>query len=176
MIKIKLSYLLIIIGFIILLCFLCINLKDLIYYSNNVLAYNKYDSNVSSYFGVLKIEKINLNGVVYYMNSKNNNVNKNIYLANDDKNLIVLAAHSGNSKVSYFVNLHKISVGDKVNLIWNDYLRTYEIFEINYVDKTGTINVKSYNYPIILLVTCSKTLKDKQVIYFGRLIKSDVKL
>jgi len=48
----------------------------------------------------------------------------------------------------------------------------YEFFEKREVPKIGKIKLKEYNYPILVLITCSKHNKDVQEVYYSRLIKS----
>jgi LPXTG-site transpeptidase (sortase) family protein len=99
-----------------------------------------------------------INNVIYNMSDKGNDVNKNIYLAHDDYNNLVIAAHSGSSLVSYFKNLDKLELSDEVIFIKNGIKRVYEIFKISLIDKNGTYRLPKFNYPVISLITCLKTL------------------
>ena len=65
----------------------------------------------------LHIDKINLTKDIYDINSTHNNVEENVTILNDDKDLIVLAAHSGPGSIAYFDDLDKLVIDDKVDLI-----------------------------------------------------------
>ena len=74
-----------------------------------------------NYIGVLEIPKINLKKGIVDKTSASNNVNKNIYTLKETtlpdeqiNNHIILAGHSGNSYVSFFRNLKKLDMKDKV--------------------------------------------------------------
>ncbi len=139
----------------------------------NTKVNNYYSStNNYNYFGVLKIPKINLENIIYNKNDDENNVNKNVLLVNDNLNLIVLAAHSGDSSRSYFKNLYKLKIGDILKLDINKRNRVYELFKIMEVAKTGKVKIYSYNYPTLVLITCSRKDKNKQEVYYARLSKS----
>ena len=72
-----------------------------------------------NYIGVLEIPKINLKKGIVDKTSASNNVNKNIYTLKEttlpDEQInshIILAGHSGNSYISFFKNLKKLSLKD----------------------------------------------------------------
>ena len=148
------------------------DLDNYIIYQERYLLYDKVNIK-EEIFGILQIDKINLEGVIYKKNSKKNDVNKNIYLANADTNKIVLAAHSGNSLISYFKDLVKLNKGDQIVFIKDDSKKTYEVFKIELVDKTGILKLVNYRYPILCLITCDKSNKDKQIVYYTRLLKNE---
>ena len=65
------------------------------------------------YLGILHIPSINLTRGFYKQTSSLNNVNKNIYYVKESipleysSSMLILAAHRGNSKVSFFNDLDK---------------------------------------------------------------------
>ena len=79
-----------------------------------------------NYIAVLKIPKINLERGLVDPNSYLNNVNYNVQILKDssmpdvNKGNLILAGHSGNSRISYFRNLDKLSLGDDVYIIYNN--------------------------------------------------------
>ena len=124
------------------------------------------------YLGVLEIPKINLSRVFFRINDQNNTASKNLEIIKESDmpditggNLII-AAHSGDSSVSHFKNLHKLEKGDIAYIHYNGIKYTYQVFKKYEVIKNGTITVDRDNSKNILtLITCDKTDKMKQIIY-----------
>ena len=126
------------------------------------------------YLGIIEIPKINLQKRLYDINSYQNDVNKNIEIldSSDMPNVLggnlILAAHNGNTSVGYFRNLHKIKLGDEVNISYNDVNYTYEITKIYDVLKTGKVNIKrDKSKTTITLITCLGS--DRQLVVIGYL-------
>lgn len=129
------------------------------------------------YLMVVEIPKINLRKGIYNINSKNNTVNKNIQIMkesdmpNKDKGMLVLAGHNGNSRVSYFDRLNELNKEDKVYIYYANDKYTYEISNMYEAEKNGTITVKKEREKtVIVLISCKKNTKDKQLVYIGNLI------
>lgn len=130
-----------------------------------------------NYLMVVEIPKINLRKGIYNINSKNNTVNKNIQIMresdmpNKDKGMLVLAGHNGNSRVSYFDRLNELNKEDKVYIYYANNKYTYEISNMYEAEKNGTITVKKEREKtVIVLISCKKNTKDKQLVYIGNLI------
>lgn len=130
-----------------------------------------------NYLMVVEIPKINLRKGIYNINSKNNTVNKNIQIMkesdmpNKDKGMLVLAGHNGNSRVSYFDRLNELNKEDKVYIYYANNIYTYEISNMYEAEKNGTITVKKEREKtVIVLISCKKNTKDKQLVYIGNLI------
>lgn len=155
---------------------LLINILNLTYvsYTNKIKINNFYSNyNSKNYFGLLKVPKIKLNNVIYPKDSKFNNINKNIFLVEHvSDSFIVLASHSGNSPISFFKNLNLLKINDTISFLLKDKSRTYEVFKIDMVNKIGRVKLQKYKYPVIVLITCSKNFKNKQEIYYTRLVKT----
>lgn len=127
-----------------------------------------------NYLGIIEIPKINLQKRLYDINSYQNDVNKNIEIldSSDMPNVLggnlILAAHNGNTSVGYFRNLHKLKLGDEVNISYNDVNYTYEITKIYDVLKTGKVNIKrDKSKTTITLITCLGS--DRQLVVIGYL-------
>lgn len=128
--------------------------------------YTKY------YIGNISIPKIDLKRGFVSKDSKYNNVNRNIYIVPEsdypDKEggNFILAAHSGTSSISYFKNLYKLSLGDKVEITYNNKNYTYIITNI-YTDlKDGDVAIKrNKSKTTLTLITCTKGDKTTQTIY-----------
>lgn len=152
--------------------FLLLNLLRFryVYYENTVK-----DNIINEYFFELEIPKINLHKEVYNIGNKENNVDKNIELLkpcimpNNSNSIILLASHNGNSKVSYFRNLHKLNLNDKVIIKYNQKKYVYQIVNIYDINKTGKAIIKRHNYNnILVLITCKGN--NKQTVFISSLI------
>ena len=128
-----------------------------------------------SYISILEIPKINLKKGMYEINSKFNDVDKNIEInsksnmPDTEKGNFILEAHSGLSLTSYFNNLEKLTKNDIVNVYYNNIKYIYLIDNFYDIDKTGKAIIKrAYNKNTITLITCKKN-ENKQIIYIGYL-------
>lgn len=129
-----------------------------------------------NYIAILEIPKINLKKGLVDKNSKNNNVDKNIYtlkestFPNDENNShIFLASHSGNSYISFFKNLKKLDIGDDVILYYKNIKYKYQILKKYEIDKTGTITLNQTKTSDITLITCVSGT-DKQLVLIAQLV------
>ena len=112
----------------------------------------------------LHIDKINLTKDIYDINSTHNNVEENVTILNDDKDLIVLAAHSGPGSIAYFDDLDKLVLNDKVVLTKDNKKTNYKVIKIEEQPKDGTIEINKTNKERLILTTCSKKDKGKQLV------------
>lgn len=135
-------------------------------------------SNVSSYdyIAVLEIPSINLKRGLVDPSSKYNNVNYNIQIINKStmpdvvNGNLVLAGHNGASYVSFFRNLDKLNINDKIYIYYGGYKYEYSLSKIYDTPKDGNVEVHRDNSKTtITLITCKKNTKDTQVIYIGYL-------
>ena len=128
--------------------------------------YTKY------YVGNISIPKIDLKRGFVSKDSQYNNVNRNIYIVPEsdypDKEggNFILASHSGTSSISFFKNLYKLTLGDKVDITYNNKNYTYIITNI-YTDlKDGDVAIKrNKNKTTLTLITCTRGDKTTQTIY-----------
>lgn len=130
--------------------------------------------NDTDYLLTLEIPKINIKNKVYKIGSTKNNVDSNVTILKEssmpdkDNGSIFLAAHRGNTKVSYFENLHKLERGDKIYIDYNDKRYEYIIKYSFITDKDGTISLNlNKNKKSIALITCVKDKFDKQIVFIG---------
>lgn len=114
--------------------------------------------------GTLTIDKLNLSKNIYNINSSHNNVEENVTILNDDINLIVLAAHSGPGYIAFFNNLDKLELNDTVNLTYNNKNLVYKVINIEEQPKDGTIEINKTDKQRLILTTCSKKDKTKQLV------------
>ncbi len=132
------------------------------------------------YLGYLSIPKINLYAGVPWKDSSLNNVEYGVYtlpisnypdMANGN---LILAAHSGNSNISFFRNLWKLKLGDVASVSYNGKTYSYKIVDIYYVEKTGTVQIKRDNKKTVLtLITCTKNSSTQQTVYILELYAID---
>lgn len=132
-----------------------------------------------NYIGVLEIPKINLKKGIVDKTSASNNVNKNIYTLKEtilpDEQInshIILAGHSGNSYVSFFRNLKKLDMKDKVYFYYKGVKYIYEVSNKYEIEKTGTTELKQTNISDITLITCISGT-NKQVVYVATLVDQE---
>lgn len=124
------------------------------------------------YIGVLSIPDINLERGFYSINSPQNSLSKNILFLKEsiidskDENTIILAAHRGNSKVSFFNDLDKLKLGCLIKLNYENKEYTYTL-EYKYDEiKDGHLNIyRDKNKSSLVLITCNKIRKKYQTIY-----------
>lgn len=128
------------------------------------------DESENQYIAVLEVPKINLIRGLVNSNSKDNNVNSNIQILNGftspsiKGSNLVLASHSGNSKISFFKYLYKLKTNDEIILYYNGNKFFYKIDKVYKTAKNGTIKEKrDTSKTTITLTTCDKD-KSKQLV------------
>lgn len=139
---------------------------------------NKNNYTYEEYLGVIDIPKINLYKGFYNKNSNLNNVKFNLYVLPEsiypdvDKGNLIIAGHSGNYNNSYFANLYKLDNGDIINIHYNNSKYIYEIVNIYYEKKTGSVRIfRNKEKTTLTLITCTKDDKEHQTIYIAELIE-----
>lgn len=149
---------------------------------NNNGSQKNYSRNYSNpnYFAYLQIEKINLTQGLVPLNSKNNNVNKNIQTIypSDYPDVVngnlILAAHSGTSSIAYFKKLYLLNTNDQVNVIYNNEKYVYNITNIYTVPKNGEVAIyRDMNKTTLTLITCTKNDESTQTVYIAELIRKE---
>ena len=123
---------------------------------------------------ILEIPKINLKQEFYPNDKEKNNVDKGIQVIEtskmpNKKGNLILASHSGNSKISYFKNLDKLNINDIVYIYYQNKKYKYIITNIYDVEKTGYVDIKrNKNRQALTLLTCKKNT-NKQTVFIGYL-------
>lgn len=130
-----------------------------------------------SYIGYLEIPKINLKRGFVSLNSKYNSISYNVMLIKgssmpDVKNgNLILAAHRGNSSVSFFDKLYKLNIGDEANVTYNDKIYTYKLVNTYLEAKDGTIAIyRDENKNTLTLITCTRENKKTQTVFIFELV------
>ena len=121
------------------------------------------------YIAVLEIPQLDLKKGLYDSTNKANNVEENITLIepslinNPTQETIVIAAHSGNSQISFFHNLHILNINDIIYLYHDGKRYEYQVINKYETIKDGTLEIS--NEPgVLYLTTCSELNKGKQLV------------
>ena len=130
----------------------------------------------AKHFAKIEIPDISLKEYLINPNSKNNDVNKSIEIIFPSKmpdksnSLLVLAAHSGNSSVSYFKNLYKLKENNLVYIYFNDITYIYKVIKTENQNKNGQISIdRNLNKSILILTTCNQKNRSKQIVITSEL-------
>ena len=130
-----------------------------------------------NYIGYLDIPKINLKRGFVSLNSKYNSISYNVMLIKGSsmpyvKNgNLILAAHRGNSSVSFFDKLYKLNLGDEANVTYNDKIYTYKLVNTYLEAKDGTIAIyRDENKTTLTLITCTRGDKKTQTVFIFELV------
>ena len=128
------------------------------------------------YIAVLKIPKINLERGLVVPNSYLNNVDYNIQILKNsaipDQRFgnVILAAHSGNARISYFRNLDKLDINDNVSISYKGKIYSYKVVNIYDIEKNGKAQIiRNKNVSTLTLVTCRHNT-NKQMIVICELV------
>ena len=138
---------------------------------------NSYEN--INYIGVLEIPKLGLRRGLVDINSRYNNVRYNVQILKEstmpdvEKGNLILAAHSGNTRVSFFNTLKNLSLDDKVNIYYDNKKYTYKMVKSYEIEKTGYANiVRDKSKTTLTLITC-KSGTNYQLVIICELIESE---
>ncbi len=127
--------------------------------------------------GILEIPKINLKQEFYDYLSKKNNVDKNIEVIETSQmpdilnSNLILASHSGSSKIAYFKNLYKVKEGDLAYITYNGKKYTYQMLYVYDEEKDGVLSIRRRkDQTNLTLITCDKKNNHVQNVYVFKLI------
>lgn len=141
------------------------------------ITYSQEEQKSENYIGVLEIPKINLKRGFYDLSSKKNTVNKNIQMIETSllpdvkASNLILASHSGNSKISFFKNIYKLDIQDIAYVYYNNIKYTYELVDKYDVVKNGTVEIRrNKSQTNLTLITCDKKKKHLQNVYIFKLL------
>lgn len=128
-----------------------------------------------NFIAVLEIPKIDLKKGIYSINSKNNNVDKNIMLLNESdmpdviNGNFILAGHSGTGYNAYFKDLKKLELGDFAYIYYKNNKYKYSLIDKYEVEKTGeALIIKDSDISALTLITC-KDNENKQLVFIFEL-------
>ena len=125
-----------------------------------------------SYIGELSIPKIKLRRGFVSKESRYNNIEYNITIANESNypdvplGNFILMAHSGNAYISFFDKLYKLQIGDEASVSYNANTYNYRLTNIYNQAKTGTVAIyRNPNMKTLTLITCTHNDDYNQTIY-----------
>lgn len=162
--------------FLLIYYFIYINNKNNITKDEFIYSYYENDGHIikNNYIGYLSIPKINLLKGFYNINDKNNTISKNIQILKDDfpdkdNSILVFAAHSGNTSISFFKDLYKLKKEDLIYVYYKNFKYEYIVKDTYLEEKDGDIEfTKDKN--ILVLTTCSAIDKTKQLVIISKLV------
>ncbi len=144
---------------------------EIITENNEVKEENDKKANYS-YIGELSIPSIRLQRGFVSKESKYNNVNYNITIANEadypdvPSGNFILMAHSGNAYISFFDKLYRLQIGDKASVSYNAVTYNYQLTKIYNQAKTGTVAIyRNPSVKTLTLITCTHNDDYNQTIY-----------
>ena len=125
-----------------------------------------------SYIGQLSIPAIKLQRGFVAKDSRYNNINYNITIAQEadypdiPMGNFILMAHSGNAYISFFDKLYRLQIGDEASVSYNANTYNYRLTNIYNQAKTGTVAIyRNPNVKTLTLITCTHNDDYNQTIY-----------
>ncbi len=125
-----------------------------------------------SYIGQLSIPAINLKRGFVSKESRYNNINYNITIANEadypdvPMGNFILMAHSGNAYISFFDKLYKLQIGATASISYNAVTYNYRLVNIYNQAKTGTVAIyRDVTKKTLTLITCTHNDDYNQTVY-----------
>ncbi|MDE6142398.1 MAG: sortase [Bacilli bacterium] len=125
-----------------------------------------------NYIGYLEVPDVKIKRGFVAMDSKYNSVGYNVMLIEgsempDVKNgNLILAAHRGNSSVSFFDKLYKLNMGAEASVTYNNKKYTYKLKYIYTVPKVGKITIsRNGDINTLTLITCTRDDKKTQTVF-----------
>lgn len=133
---------------------------------------NDSNNKIETFTGILEVPDAGLKRGFFDIKSKYNNVKYNIqviegsqYPDQENGNLI-LAAHSGNSSISFFKNLYKLNNGAYAHVTFANKKFTYKLVNIYEEPKDGVVTIsRNGSKRCLTLITCTKGNNSTQTIY-----------
>lgn len=130
----------------------------------------------TNYNMVIEIPKIKLKKGLCKINESCNKVSKNIQvikesdMPNIENGNLILASHNGNSSVSFFNKLNKLKVNDTIYIYYKNIKYEYKLSNSYEIQKNGNAIIhRDGTKTTLILITCKKNSKDKQIVYVAYL-------
>ncbi len=130
------------------------------------------------YVGRIEIPKIGLVKGFCDVNSKWNDVSKNVAVMQNsrypdiDRGNLILVAHAGSAWNSFFGKLYQLNKSDLAYVYYKNYKYTYKLVNVYDVDKTGYVKIyRDKSKTTLTLITCTQNnMKKQQTVYIMELI------
>lgn len=128
------------------------------------------------YIGYLEVPDVNIKRGFVALDSKYNSVSYNVMLIEgaempDIKNgNLILAAHRGNSSVSFFENLYTLSDNAIAKITYKNKVYTYRLKNRYLEDKDGVLTItRNADVNVLTLITCTRNDKLTQTVFIFEL-------
>ena len=125
-----------------------------------------------SYIGELSIPDIRLQRGFVSKDSRYNNINYNITIAQEadypdvEKGNFILMAHSGNAYISFFDKLYRLEIGAIATVSYEAETYTYKLAKVYTQPKTGKVAIyRNPDIKTLTLITCTHDDDYNQSIY-----------
>ena len=132
---------------------------------------------VDAYIGYLSVPDVDIKRGFVNINSKYNSVGYNVMLIegskmpDQDKGNLILAAHRGNSSVSFFDNLYKLKDNARAYITYQGKVYEYELRNSYLEPKDGELTIRrNPNVNTLTLITCTRNDKTTQTIFIFELV------
>ena len=129
-----------------------------------------------AYIGYLEVPDVKIKRGFVSPDSKYNSVGYNVMVIGGSKmpnvknGNLILAAHRGNSSVSYFDKLYKLKRRAKATITYEGKTYTYELTNTYEERKDGSLTIKrNANVNTLTLITCTRNNKKTQTIFIFEL-------
>ena len=129
--------------------------------------------NTDSYIGIIEIPKIGLKKGFYSIKSNKNNVDINIEVLKEStmpdvlNGNLILASHSGNSRISYFRRLSEIRIDDYASIYFHGKKYSYKLVNRYDIPKTGKAIISRNGFKSTLtLITCKQKFNEQTIFIF----------
>ena len=132
------------------------------------------------YIGKLEIPSIDLTRGFTDINSKYNNVNKNITVISGSSypdvegGNFIIAGHSGSSWRGFFSNLYKLKTNDTAYVYYKNIIYKYKLVNTYTEEKTGSVRIyRDKGKTTLTLITCTRGSNTKQSVYIFNLYEKE---
>ena len=137
---------------------------------------NESEDRKDNYIGYLEVPDVNIKRGFLALDSKYNSVKYNVMLIEGSKmpdvknGNLILAAHRGNSSISFFDKLYKLKMGAEASVTYNNKKYTYKLKYEYTVPKVGKITVsRNGDINTLTLITCTRDDKKTQTVFIFEL-------
>lgn len=132
---------------------------------------------VDAYIGYLSVPDVGIKRGFVDVNSKYNSVGYNVMvidgseMPNKDKGNLILAAHRGNSSVSFFDKLYKLNDNAKAYVTYEGKVYEYVLVNRYLEPKDGELSIiRNPDVTTLTLITCTRNDKTTQTVFIFELV------
>jgi len=148
--------------------------------TTEVITTEKVVSGKDDYIGYLEVPDVNIKRGFVALNSKYNSVSYNVMLIkgstmpDEENSNLILAAHRGNSSVSFFNNLYKLNDGALAYVTYNNHKYTYKLVNRYEEPKDGSLTIRrNGEVRTLTLITCTRDNKQTQTVFIFEIVSID---